>query len=94
MSANVIGVWIAGGIAMGYFVAAFFFLQFWREKKERLFLFFTAGFLILALHWTIFGLAYGHSEALTFGLRLAGFVVILIGILERRMRARGQDPGD
>ncbi|MBK5260881.1 MAG: hypothetical protein JJE51_14920 [Thermoanaerobaculia bacterium] len=96
MTNEVMRAWMSGAIAMGYLVVAFFFLRFWRETRERLFLFFTGGFLILVLHRAFFGLTYGRAdlETITFGLRLAGFLVILIGILDRRFRRDRPDSRD
>jgi hypothetical protein len=83
-------IWMQGAIAMGYLVAAIFFVQFWLETRERLFLFFATGFVVLAIHRALFGLASEDLDwgALTFSLRLAGYLIILIGIVDRRIRSR------
>jgi hypothetical protein len=85
-------IWMQGGIAIGYLVVAIFFIQFWLETRERLFLFFATGFVVLTIHRAMLGLASEDLDwrAVTFSLRLAGYVIILIGIIDRRIRSRSQ----
>lgn len=78
--------WMHGAIAMGHLVIAAFFFQYWRETHERLFAFFTIGFAVLALHRTMFALLFGDADTITFSLRLLGYLLILAGIIERRLR--------
>lgn len=79
---------VAGLLVMGYVVAAMFFLRFWRESRDRLFLFFAAGFALLAIQRLTLAVAYLTAVPLTthYLLRLAGFVVILAGILDKNRR--------
>jgi Family of unknown function (DUF5985) len=85
---DAVRIWMQGAIAMGYLIVACFFLRFWKETHERLFIFFTTGFAVLALHRTLFALCYDMHQwdELTFALRLAGYSIILGGIIERRLR--------
>lgn len=80
--------WMQGAIAMGYLVVALFFVSFWAETRARLFLFFTCGFLTLAIHRTIFALTFGDPvwDQFSFALRLIGYLIILAGIIDRRLR--------
>lgn len=78
--------WMNGAISMGYLIVGCFFLQYWRETRERLFVFFTLGFVVLAVHRTMFALMFGDADAFTFTLRLAGYLLILAGIIDRRLR--------
>lgn len=77
---------MSGAIAMGYLTVAVFFLQYWRETRDRLFIFFTIGFLVLAAQRVLFAVFFGEADAITFGLRLTGYLCILAGIIERRLR--------
>jgi len=43
-------VW--GVLAMGCLVVAVFFLHYWRSSRERLFMFFSAAFALMAVQWT------------------------------------------
>jgi uncharacterized membrane protein len=83
-------IWMQGAIAIGYLVVAIFFIQFWLETHERVFLFFATGFVVLTIHRALLGLANEDLDwrAVTFSLRLAGYVIILIGIIDRRSRSR------
>ena len=49
-----------GAIAMASVVAALFFLRFWRDTGDRLFLIFAAAFFLLAA--TRVGLAMSHVQ--------------------------------
>lgn len=80
---------VAGLLVMGYAVAALFFGRFYRMSRDRLFLFFAAGFALLSLQRM--GLAAAAllpmPEIAHYLLRLAAFLLILIGILDKN-RAR------
>ena len=79
---------VAGLLVMGYLVAAIFFLRFWREARDPLFLFFAGGFALLAIQRATLAIAYLLPVPLTthYVLRLAAFVVILAGILHKNRR--------
>lgn len=83
-----IRIWMQGAITMGYLVVAFFFISFWRETRDRMFIMFAAGFAILTLHRSFFALTFdaAHWTDFTFALRLIGYLCILAGILDRRAR--------
>ena len=82
-------MFVAGLLVMGYAMAALFFGRFYRQSHDRLFLYFAAGFALLALQR--FSLAVAvllpMPELTYYLLRLAAFVVILVGILDKN-RAR------
>ena len=40
---------ISGALAMGYFIAAMFFLKYWTAARDRLFALFATAFGLLAL---------------------------------------------
>ena len=46
---SVVPLLVSGAIAMGYAVAGLFFLRFWRETRDRLFLIFAGAFWVLGL---------------------------------------------
>jgi hypothetical protein len=76
---------ISGALAAGYLVAALFFLSFWRETRDRLFGFFSSAFALLALQRIALAWAMvsQRDTTLYYILRLAAFVLILTGILEK-----------
>lgn len=77
-----------GAIAMASIAVAIFFLRFWRDTRDRLFVMFALAFLLLAA--TRLGLVISEdtSEAHTlwYWVRLAAFVVILIAIADKNRR--------
>lgn len=80
-----------GVLAMASLVAALFFLRFWRESRERLFVFFALAFTGLAANWI--GLAvidHPTDEAqpkYAYLVRLVAFVILLIGIVDKNRRS-------
>ena len=78
-----------GAIAMGFAVAGLYFLRFWRDTHERLFVWFAAAFWVLTLERI--GLLYAGPDeaarATVYVARLVGFLLIIIGIVDRSRRA-------
>ncbi len=81
-----------GIITMGYAIGSLFFFRFWRESHDRLFFLFGIAFATLAVQQLIYGLTNEASEspALLFLIRLIAFVIILIGIIDKNIKARRQ----
>jgi hypothetical protein len=79
---------LMGAIAMASFVAAVFFLRFWKDTGDRLFAIFSAAFMLLAI--TRIGLALSSSQleghTHWYWARLAAFVLILIAIIDKNRR--------
>jgi hypothetical protein len=78
---------IMGTIAMGCAVAGLFFLRFWKETKDRLFLSFTLAFFMLAINRTLLGFTPYANETTPdlYLLRLSAFLLILFGILDKNL---------
>jgi hypothetical protein len=78
-----------GALSMACLVAGVFFLRFWKESRDRLFIFFALAFTVLALSWV--GLATiergVESRHLVYIPRLVAFVLIIIGIIDKNRRA-------
>lgn len=79
---------LSGALAMGYAVAAVFFLKFWRQTRDPLFANFAAAFAILCVHLLALGaLASLNVNPLWFYvLRLAAFLLILVAIIGKNKR--------
>lgn len=86
-----INAFLMGVIAMACWVAAVFFLRFWRETADRLFAIFAAAFALLGL--TRLALVFVHAEhnEYVYWVRLAAFVLILVAIIDKN-RPRGAEP--
>ena len=80
---------IGGALAMGYAVAALFFVRFWRQSRDRLFAAFATAFGILAAQRTALNLAavYEWDAIWAYLMRLAAFVLLLYAIFDKN-RAR------
>lgn len=81
---------LGGAIAMGFAVAALFFLKFWHRTREGLFLAFAGSFLLLAATQALLTLSGVPTEERSklYLLRLLAFLLI-IGALLWQNRRRG-----
>jgi hypothetical protein len=81
---------LAGALAMGYAIAAVFFLRFWKQVRDRLFLFFAIAFALLAVQRVALSLATSSDvETLQFYvLRLVAYAIILAAIVDKNRQAR------
>lgn len=64
-------------------IAALFFLRFWRETRERLFLIFALAFCVLAINRFIMVVQHGATEGhmVFYLVRFLAFALILGGII-------------
>ena len=80
---------LSGAITMGFLVAGFFFLRFWKRTRESLFVAFAAAFWLLGLVQAL--LAFTNipveERSWLFLLRLAAFILILVSIWRKNRRA-------
>jgi hypothetical protein len=85
---------VSGAIAMGYAVAGLFFLRFWSETRDRLFLIFTGAFWLLGLQRLALAFSRDMVEEHTglYLIRLFAFVLILGAIVDKN-RSTPQPPG-
>ena len=84
-----------GGASFGCVVAGLFFLTFWRESRDRLFLAFAAAFWIFAIDYAVLGVIplADESRPYVFLLRLVGFVILLAGIAGKNWQSRPSAQG-
>jgi hypothetical protein len=77
-------LFLSGVLAMGYLVAAMFFLRFHHQSGDRLFAWFSAAFFILAVHRVLVVVTRATEYAeVVYLVRLLAFVLILIAIWEK-----------
>lgn len=85
---------ISGAIVMGYGVVGLFFLRFWRETRDRLFLIFAGAFWLLG--GQRLALAFSHDmvedDTGLYLVRLFAFLLILGAIVDKN-RSSPQPPG-
>jgi Family of unknown function (DUF5985) len=79
-----------GALAMASLVAALFFLRFWRDTRDRFFLFFAVAFGVDALHRVVLGLTSVSQEQEPFFylVRLVTYGLIIAAIVDKN-RTRG-----
>lgn len=76
---------VSGAIAMGYAVAGLFFLRFWRETRDRLFLIFSGAFWLLGIQRLALVFSRDMIEDHTglYLVRLFAFLLILGAIVDK-----------
>jgi hypothetical protein len=79
---------VQGAVAMGCAIAAVFFLRFWQQSRDRLFLHFSLAFFLLSFSYVLLGtIAFATEWRLyVFVVRLVAFCMILYGIFEKNKR--------
>ena len=80
---------LSGLIAMGFSVAALFFLRYWRQTRDGLFAAFSAAFALLALNQTLLALTSMPVEERSpiYLLRLGAFALIATAIIAKNRRS-------
>jgi hypothetical protein len=88
--ATTLALLISGAIVMGYAVAGLFFLRFWRETRDRLFLIFATAFWILGIQRLALALSGEMIEDDTgfYLVRLFAFLLILGAIVDKNRTTR------
>lgn len=77
--------YIQGAASMAAWAAALFFLRFWRDGRDRFFLFFAASFFLEGLGRLAIILSAGlrEDQPYVYLVRLAGYSLILVAILDK-----------
>jgi hypothetical protein len=72
-----------GAVAMACVAIGAFFMRFWRDSSDRLFLCLAVAFWIFAINYAALGVLPRSDERLPymFVLRLIGFVAIIAGLI-------------
>lgn len=87
---SALATFLTGMNAAGLLIAGLFFLRFWRRTRDTLFAAFALAFWLFAANQTMVALSGipQESRGFIYLLRLAGFVVILVGILGKNLKSR------
>ena len=77
-----------GAATLGCLVAGLYFLRFWRESLDRLFLFFALAFWALAANYALLGTVTlaTESRVYVFVVRLIAFCLIIYAIIDKNRR--------
>ena len=83
----------SGALAMGYALAALFFLRFWRRTTVALFAWFGVAFVLLAAQRVMLVFIERAPGAMpwSYTVRLLAFALILVGIVARNRVSRKSD---
>jgi len=78
---------LEGAVTMCYIIAAVHFLRFWHKTSDRLFLSFASAFVLFALNQFIVSSLWAADERNSYAyiLRILGFLLILLAILEKNL---------
>lgn len=97
MSVEMILLVLHGALMAATATCGLFFLRFWRESQDRLFLVFALAFWVLSVNWLVIVMGQGELHSVVpYSVRLAAFVLILLGILDKNLsprRGSGGTPG-
>jgi hypothetical protein len=76
-------LFLSGMLAMGYLVVAGFFLRFWRQTRDRLFISFAIAFALLAVQRVLLVTEFGllENRVGAYGLRLIAFLIIVYAVV-------------
>jgi hypothetical protein len=84
-SEAIMDLFLLGAIAMASLTLGLFFLRFWKDTGDRLFMFFAMSFLLEGLSRTALAFSYYRNEEQPFFyfVRFLSYVLILIGIVNK-----------
>lgn len=85
-----IGGFLVGVIASTSLIAGLFFLRYWRETRDSLFLAFSAAFFIEGINRCVILLLHNLSEGYfwVYIVRCFAFLIIVAGIVNKNRRVR------
>jgi hypothetical protein len=77
-----------GAVTMASLVAALFFVRFYRDTRDPLFLYFAAAFALESVHRTLLALLPTPNEAAPefYVLRAIAYSLIILGIYRKNWR--------
>lgn len=82
----------SGALVVACRAVALFFLRFFRDTRDRLFLLFSIAFAVLGVHWLVLGITdpLRETRPIFYLQRLLAFVLIIVAIVDKnRPRVRG-----
>jgi hypothetical protein len=79
---------VSGALAMGYSVAALFFLRYFAATRDRLFVLFAAAFALLAAQRVLLPFASEGAMPLLYVVRVLAFLLIIAAIIDKNRSGR------
>lgn len=89
-------LFLLGAVATASLAAGLFFLRFWRETKDRLFMAFSISFFMEGINRTALALSRSPQEGAPFFyvVRLLAYLLILLAVADKNRAARTPKPTD
>jgi len=80
-----------GAVAMASIITGVVFLAYWRDSRDRLFVYFAVAFWVLAFNWILVAVIAPAAEQRHwfYLLRLFAFVLIVLGIVDKNRGKKG-----
>lgn len=76
-----------GALMMGFATASLFFFKFYRATRDRLFVWFSVAFFLLAVNQLAFAMVNDRDEQVAvYVLRFLAFLMILAAIVDKNRR--------
>jgi uncharacterized membrane protein HdeD (DUF308 family) len=87
-------LFLLGAVATASLAAGLFFLRFWRETKDRLFMAFSISFFMEGINRTALALSQSPQEGAAFFylVRLLAFLLIFLAVADKNRAARTPTP--
>lgn len=83
-----INLFFSGAILAGAWAIALFFLRFFNQTRDKLFLFFAVAFFLLGLEKVfIFFQPQSEPHSYVYLVRLLAFVLLVFGIIDKNRRS-------
>ncbi len=76
---------LLGAVAMASVTIGLFFLRFWKNTRDRFFLFFATAFILEGINRALLGVNQGSTEyePIIYLIRLLSFLLILAAIVDK-----------
>jgi O-antigen/teichoic acid export membrane protein len=81
-----------GVLAATCVASAIFFLRYWKDSRDRLFIYFSLAFVVMAFNWIGEAMIAPHLEFqyYVYMTRLLGYGLIIIGIIDKNRRTHSR----
>lgn len=79
---------LLGGISVGSSIAGLFFLRYWHRTNDRLFLYFSLAFFLLAFNRMVMAISAVSSDEhpVIYLMRLAAYGMIIFAIVDKNRK--------
>lgn len=85
---------LSGAVMLGLGMAGLFFLRFWKQTRDRLFLLFSISFLLMGAQRVALLVSEQMDEnrdAYLYGIRIVAFLLILAAIMDKNRESSRQN---